>query len=88
MHHFVKVKDSKVQIDLFAITVLSAESKGISSSYDDESQESKDDDATDCLSDRQLALGEQQVAIGDQHAKRYELYVPECTPDGRYQKVS
>lgn len=70
--------------------VLSAESKGISSSYDDESPESKDDDATDCLSDRQLALGEQQLAVvGDQHSsKRYELYVPECTPDGRYQKVS
>lgn len=68
---------------------MSAESRGISSNYDDESQDSKDDDATDCMSDRQLALGEQQLAIGDQHSsKRYELYVPECTPDGRYQKVS
>lgn len=45
-------------------------------SFEEESVEATDD-PTDCLSDRKTALGE-----GSQ------LYVPECTPDGRYQKVS
>lgn len=35
------------------------------------------DDPTDCLSDRKTALSDV-----------YNLYLPECTPDGRYQKVS
>lgn len=32
---------------------------------------------TDCFSDRKTALSEGTI-----------LYLPECTPDGRYQKVS
>ncbi|XP_017777976.1 PREDICTED: SPARC-related modular calcium-binding protein 2 [Nicrophorus vespilloides] len=44
--------------------------------YDDDSSERRDEDETGCLSDRKTALGE-----GTQ------LYVPECTPDGRYAKV-
>lgn len=54
---------------------------GSGQNYDDESGERKDEDATDCTSDRQTALSEQHSA------KLYELYVPECTPDGRYQKI-
>lgn len=49
--------------------------------FEEESSERKDDDSTDCLSDRQTALSEQRAD------KRYELYIPECTPDGRYKKV-
>lgn len=44
-------------------------------SYDSESVEASDD-PTDCLSDRKTALSE-----------GYNLYLPECTTDGRYQKV-
>ncbi|KAK5642124.1 hypothetical protein RI129_008291 [Pyrocoelia pectoralis] len=54
---------------------------GSGQNYDDESAERKDEDATDCTSDRQTALNEQHSA------KLYQLYVPECTPDGRYQKI-
>lgn len=45
--------------------------------------ESEDSDSievgepTDCFSDRKTALSEGTI-----------LYLPECTPDGRYQKVS
>lgn len=49
--------------------------------FEDESSERRDEDSTDCLSDRQTALSEQRAD------KRYELYIPECTPDGRYKKV-
>jgi hypothetical protein len=45
--------------------------------YEDESSEIRDDDPTDCLSDRQTALMD-----GGQ------FYIPECTPDGRYKKVN
>ncbi|XP_025832447.1 SPARC-related modular calcium-binding protein 1 isoform X2 [Agrilus planipennis] len=45
--------------------------------YDEESQEIRDEDTSDCLSDRQTALNEHHNG----------LYVPECTPDGRYQKI-
>ncbi|CAH0546219.1 unnamed protein product [Brassicogethes aeneus] len=45
-------------------------------SLEDESPEIRDDDPTDCISDRTAALHEEDP-----------LYVPECTPDGRYQKV-
>ncbi|KAF5303920.1 hypothetical protein FQA39_LY01705 [Lamprigera yunnana] len=51
---------------------------GSGQSYDDESAERKDEDATNCTSDRQTALSEQHSA---------KLYVPDCTPDGRYQKI-
>lgn len=44
--------------------------------YDSDSIEVQDD-PTDCLSDRQTVLSEGS-----------NLYLPECTPDGRYQKVS
>ncbi|XP_057661920.1 SPARC-related modular calcium-binding protein 2 isoform X1 [Diorhabda carinulata] len=44
-------------------------------SFDEESPEVTED-PTDCLSDRKTAL-----------AEGYQLYVPECTPDGRYQKI-
>ncbi|KAH0810982.1 hypothetical protein GEV33_011808 [Tenebrio molitor] len=44
--------------------------------YEDESSEIRDDDPTDCLSDRQTALMD-----GGQ------FYIPECTPDGRYKKI-
>lgn len=50
--------------------------KAFIQSYDDESSEIRDDDPTDCLSDRQAALMD-----GGQ------FYVPDCTPDGRYKKV-
>lgn len=61
------------------ISVLSSE-RGINDqTFGEESSEIKDDEPMDCLSDRQTALSEQQNNKG--------LYVPECTPDGRYQKV-
>ncbi|CAH1962050.1 unnamed protein product [Acanthoscelides obtectus] len=45
-------------------------------SQEDESSEITDD-PPDCLSDRKTALAEGLM----------QLYVPECTPDGRYQKI-
>ncbi|CAG9841123.1 unnamed protein product [Diabrotica balteata] len=48
---------------------------GSVSSFDEDSSEVAED-PTDCLSDRKTAL-----------AEGYQLYVPECTPDGRYQKI-
>lgn len=45
---------------------------------EEESNERRDEDVTDCLTDRQMALNEPQSA---------KLYVPECTLDGRYNKV-
>ncbi|KAJ8948791.1 hypothetical protein NQ318_022923, partial [Aromia moschata] len=49
----------------------------IGQSYDEESSEIREEsDPTDCLSDRNVALSEGY----------HQLYVPECTPDGRYQK--
>lgn len=56
--------------------VLSSETGSVSTIDDDESQEVHEDDPTDCLSDRRAAM-----------AEGYNLYVPECTTDGRYQKV-
>lgn len=50
---------------------------GSSHPYDD-SGEPRDDDFTDCLSDRQAVLNEQRSE---------NMYVPDCTPDGRYQKI-
>lgn len=43
----------------------------------DESSSEGTEDPTDCISDRKTALAE----------GFNQLYVPECTPDGRYQKV-
>lgn len=44
----------------------------------EDSNERHDEEATDCLSDRQAVLNEHRAS---------ELYVPECTPDGRYKKI-
>ncbi|XP_022908370.1 SPARC-related modular calcium-binding protein 2 isoform X2 [Onthophagus taurus] len=49
---------------------------------DEESSEPSDEDAVDCRSDRQTALSE----MSNEHSKN-DLYVPECTSDGRYQKI-
>ena len=48
---------------------------------EEESTERKDDDTIDCRTDRQTALSEMGTNISN------NLYVPECTPDGRYKKV-
>lgn len=63
--------------------VLSAETRPMNSgqNYEDDSSERRDEDPMDCFSDRQTAISEQKAD------KKYELYIPECTPDGRYQKV-
>lgn len=45
--------------------------------YDDDSPEVPEEDPPDCISDRQAALADGYN----------QLYVPECTSDGRYQKV-
>lgn len=49
-----------------------------SQTFGEDSGERRDDDATDCLSDRQAVLNEQRAE---------NMYVPECTPDGRYKKI-
>lgn len=36
--------------------------------------------SSDCLTDRQAVLDEMRT-------NNNEMYIPECTPDGRYQKV-
>lgn len=67
---------------MLCFIVLDGDGRPNSGQYsEDDSTERKDEDATDCISDRQTALSEQRAD------KLYELYVPECTPDGRYQKV-
>lgn len=49
----------------------------IGPNYEEESSEIREEtEPTDCLSDRNVSLSE-----------GYQLYVPECTPDGRYQKI-
>ncbi|KAK9759046.1 Secreted protein acidic and rich in cysteine Ca binding region [Popillia japonica] len=47
----------------------------------DDSAEQREEDTADCRSDRQTALGEMKAN------SKNDLYVPECTPDGRYQKI-
>ncbi|KAL3274950.1 hypothetical protein HHI36_019726 [Cryptolaemus montrouzieri] len=56
--------------------VLSQEGNPISHNYDDDSSEVREEEPANCLSDRQTALSEGS-----------HLYIPDCTSDGRYQKV-
>lgn len=44
----------------------------------EDTNERPDEEANDCLSDRQAVLNEQRAE---------KMYVPECTPDGRYKKI-
>ncbi|XP_076264781.1 SPARC related modular calcium binding-like protein magu isoform X2 [Rhynchophorus ferrugineus] len=53
----------------------------LNQNYDDESMENREEDVTDCISDRKMALEEAKDPNHD------PIYIPECTPDGRYQKV-
>nr|CAD7570011.1 unnamed protein product [Timema californicum] len=49
--------------------------------FGDDTLDSKDEpEANDCLSDRQAV--QEELLAGNT-----ELYVPECTPDGRFQKT-
>ncbi|KAK9891959.1 hypothetical protein WA026_017442 [Henosepilachna vigintioctopunctata] len=56
--------------------VLSQGGNPLGHNYDDDSSDVREEEPANCLSDRQTALSE-----GSQ------LYIPECTSDGRYQKV-
>ncbi|XP_019866460.2 SPARC-related modular calcium-binding protein 1 isoform X3 [Aethina tumida] len=62
--------------ECLTINFLHQGSQSMDRSFDYDTPEIRDDDPTDCISDRTTALSEET-----------HLYVPECTPDGRYQKV-